>query len=35
MLYINLDWDWLMSNSCKCSCRFYKIHKTSIAVVTC
>ena len=22
MLYINLDWDWLTSNSCKCSCKF-------------
>ena len=26
MLYINLDWDWLAFNSCKCSCKFYKIH---------
>ena len=26
MLYINLDWDWLVitSNSCKYSCKFYK-----------
>ena len=23
MLYINLDWDWLTSKSCKCSCKFY------------
>ena len=21
-----LYWDWLMCNSCKCSCKFYKIH---------
>ena len=24
MLHINLDWDWLTFNSCKCSCKFYK-----------
>ena len=21
-----LFWDWLMCNSCKCSCKFYKIY---------
>ena len=35
MLYINLDLDWLTSNSCKCSCKFYKIlfHSRKVAPV--